>query len=79
MAPATVRVELTKGGATAVLEARVCYPPRALDDGSGAARAGVRFRRVTETREGRAAVNQLDRIVNELQREMVRRKRMDAA
>ena len=69
-----VRVQLTLRGTTALLEGRVRYPPRASQ--GGAFRAGVQFRTLTDSREDRTAGSQLVKIVNDLQRELIRRKKL---
>ena len=73
-----VRVQLTAREATVLLEGRVCYPPKALDAG-GSVRAGVQFKALTDSRDDRNAMIQLDRMVSELQRESIRRRKLGAA
>ena len=72
-----VRVQLTLNETVAVLEGRLRYPPRPNSDSSF--RAGVQFRVLGESREDRQASTQLTKIVNELQRELIRRKKLGIA
>jgi c-di-GMP-binding flagellar brake protein YcgR len=69
-----VRVQLTLRDAVAVLEGRVRYPPRANKDSSF--RAGIQFKTLTDSRDDRIAGSMLNKIVNELQRELIRRKKL---
>ena len=69
-----VRVQITLRGTKALLDGHVRYPPRAVKDSTF--RAGVQFRELGESRDDRAASTQLNKIVNELQRELIRRKRL---
>jgi hypothetical protein len=72
-----IRVQLSHRGNTAMLEGRLRYPPRATKDNSF--QAGVQFRALGDSREDRAASIQLNKIVNELQREHIRRKKLGFA
>ena len=69
-----VRVQLTLRETIAVLEGRVRYPPRVQKDSSF--RAGVQFKTLTDSREDRVAASMLNKIVSELQRELIRRKKL---
>jgi hypothetical protein len=69
-----IRIQLSLRGATALLEGRLRYPPKTTRDSSF--QAGVQFRALGDTREDRAASNELNKIVNELQRELIRRKKL---
>jgi c-di-GMP-binding flagellar brake protein YcgR len=69
-----IRIQLTLRAATVVLEGRLRYPPRAGKDASF--RAGVQFRTLDDSREDRLAATQLNKIVNELQRDLIRRKKL---
>jgi hypothetical protein len=72
-----VRVQLTLRETVVVLEGRLRYPPKASADGP--VRAGVQFRTLDDGRDDRLAASQLNRIVNELQREQIRRKKLGLA
>jgi hypothetical protein len=72
-----VRVQLTLRGTVVVLEGRLRYPPRASADGP--VRAGVQFRTLDDGRDDRLAASQLNKIVNELQREQIRRRKLGLA
>ena len=69
-----IRVQLTLRTTVALLEGRLRYPPRAAKDASF--RAGVQFRALDDSREDRLAASQLNKIVNELQRDLIRRKKL---
>ena len=69
-----IRVQLTLRGTVALLEGRLRYPPRAARDTSF--RAGVQFRALDDSREDRTSASQLNKIVNELQRDLIRRKKL---
>lgn len=69
-----IRIQLALRGTTAVLEGRLRYPPRAVKDETF--RAGVQFRALDDSREDRLAATQLGKIVNELQRDLIRRKKL---
>jgi len=72
-----MRVQLTLRETVALLEGRLRYPPRAVKDSSF--RAGVQFRTLDDSREDRLAASQLNKIVNEMQRELIRRKKLGLA
>ena len=74
-----LRLELSLRESAVLLEGRVCYPPRAVKDGQGAVRAGVQFKTLTDSKDDRNARFQLDRIVSDLQRESIRRRKLGAA
>ena len=69
-----VRVQITLRGTVALLEGRLRYPPRPAKDASF--RAGVQFRTFDDSREDRHAASMLNKIVNELQRDQIRRKKL---
>jgi c-di-GMP-binding flagellar brake protein YcgR len=69
-----VRIQLTLHDTVALLEGRVRYPPRATTDRSF--RAGVQFKPLSDGRDDRVAGSMLNKIVNELQRELIRRKKL---
>jgi c-di-GMP-binding flagellar brake protein YcgR len=69
-----IRIQLTLRGTVAVLEGRLRYPPRVTKDSS--VRAGVQFKALGDSREDHHAGTQLNKIVNELQRELIRRKKL---
>lgn len=69
-----VRIQLTLRDTVAVLEGRVRYPPRAQKDSTF--RAGIQFKTLTDSRDDRVASSMLNKIVNELQRELIRRKKL---
>ena len=69
-----VRVQLTLRGTVVVLEGRMRYPARASSDAP--VRAGVQFRTLDDGRDDRLAASHLNKIVNELQREQIRRKKL---
>ena len=69
-----VRVQLTLRETVAVVEGRVRYLPRAVKD--GVFRAGLQFRTLEDGKDDRLAASQLNRIVNELQRDLIRRKKL---
>lgn len=69
-----VRVQISLRETTALLEGRVRYVPRQLKDGSF--RAGVQFRSLDDTKDDRLASSQLNKIVNELQRDQIRRRKL---
>jgi hypothetical protein len=71
-----VRVQLTVREANVLLEGRIRYPAKAVTDGAGPFRTGVQFKTFTESRDDRNAMIQLDRIVSELQRESIRRRKL---
>jgi hypothetical protein len=72
-----VRIQLTLRETVVVLEGRLRYPPRASADGP--VRAGVQFRTLDDGRDDRLAASQLNKIVNELQREQIRRRKLGLA
>jgi hypothetical protein len=72
-----VRVQLTLRGTVVLLEGRLRYPARAAQDAP--VRAGVQFRTLDESRDDRQAASGLNRIVNELQREQIRRRKLGLA
>jgi hypothetical protein len=72
-----VRVQITLRGTVVLLEGRLRYPPRATSEGP--VRAGVQFRTLDDSRDDRQAASQLNKIVNELQREQIRRKKLGLA
>jgi c-di-GMP-binding flagellar brake protein YcgR len=74
-----VRIQLTVRESTVLLEGRVRYTPKVIPDGGGAARVGVQFKTFTESRDDRNAMIQIDRMVSELQRESIRRRKLGAA
>ena len=74
-----VRVQLTMREATVLLEGELRYPPKPVDGGPGSVRAGVKFKTLTDSRDDRNAMIQLDRMVSELQRESIRRRKLGAA
>jgi hypothetical protein len=74
-----IRIQLTVREATVLLEGRVRYAPRPVIDGNGAARVGVQFKTFTESRDDRNAMIQIDRMVSELQRESIRRRKLGTA
>jgi hypothetical protein len=59
---------------TAVLEGRVRHPDKPAK--AALVRAGVQFRSLGEGKDDRHALTQLGRIVSELQRENIRRKKL---
>jgi c-di-GMP-binding flagellar brake protein YcgR len=69
-----IRVQLTLHDTTALLEGRLRYPPRVTPDSSF--RAGVQFKALGDSRDDRAASAQLNKIVNDVQREQIRRKKL---
>jgi len=74
-----VRVQLTMREATVLLEGRLRYPPKGSKDGRGPARAGIQFKTLTDGKDDRNAMIQLDRMVSELQRESIRRRKLGVA
>jgi len=76
-----VRVQLTVRESTVLLEARVRYPTKAARPAPGgdSVRVGLQFKTLTDSRDDRNAKIQLDRIVSELQRESIRRRKLGAA
>ena len=69
-----LRVQLTLGATVALLEGRLRYAPRACGDGS--LRVGVQFRTLGEGREDLQSASQLNKIVNQMQRDLIRRKKL---
>jgi c-di-GMP-binding flagellar brake protein YcgR len=69
-----IRVQLTLGRTVVLLEGQLRYPPRATKDSTF--RAGVQFLSFGESKEDRAASAELGKIVNQLQRELIRRKKL---
>lgn len=69
-----LRVQLTLGATVALLEGRLRYAPRPMSDGT--LRVGVQFRTLGDSRDDRQAASQLNRIVNQLQRDLIRRKKL---
>jgi len=69
-----VRIQLTFGSTVALLEGQLRYPPRPSKDSTF--RAGVQFRVLGEGKEDRQASASLAKIVNELQRDLIRRKKL---
>lgn len=69
-----LRVQLTLGATVALLEGRLRYAPRPAKDGS--LRVGVQFRTLGDDRDDRHAASQLNKIVNQLQRDLIRRKKL---
>ena len=74
-----VRVQLTMRESTVLLEGELRYPPKPFEGGQGFVRAGVKFKTLTDSRDDRNAMIQLDRMVSELQRESIRRRKLGAA
>ena len=74
-----VRVQLTLRDVSVLLEGRLRHPPRPVRLGDGLVRAGVQFRTLGEGRDDRLALVQLNKIVAELQREAIRRRKLGAA
>jgi hypothetical protein len=72
-----VRIQMTLRETVVVLEGRLRYPQRGSADGP--VRAGVQFRTLDEGRDDRLAASQLNKIVNELQREQIRRRKLGLA
>ena len=71
-----VRVLLALRETDVLLEGRLCYPPRPTTHGPGVVRIGVQSRKHGDGRDDRAAAAQLDRIVSQLQRDSIRRKKL---
>jgi hypothetical protein len=69
-----VRVQLTLGQTSALLEGELRYPPRPSRDSTF--RAGVQFRVLGDGKDDRQAASNLTKIVNELQRDLIRRKKL---
>ena len=70
-----VRVQLALRDTVVVLEGRLRYAPRATKDAT--LRVGVQFGALGDGREDRLAALQLEKIVNEVQRELIRRKKLN--
>jgi len=69
-----VRVELSLGDVTAVLEGRVRHPEKPAK--AALVRIGVQFKALGESKDDRHALTQLGRIVSGLERENIRRKKL---
>ena len=74
-----VRVQLTMRESAVLLEGELRYPPKPLAGSPEFLRVGVKFKSLTDSREDRNAMIQLDRMVSELQRESIRRRKLGAA
>ena len=71
-----VRIQLTMREATVLLEGRIRYPHKPPKDAQETVRAGVQFKALTDSRDDRTAMIQLDRMVSEIQRESIRRRKL---
>jgi c-di-GMP-binding flagellar brake protein YcgR len=69
-----LRIEVTHGETTLIFEGRMRYPTEPLKE--TAVRAGVQFKALQDSLDGRQILAQLTRIVGELQREEARRFRL---
>ena len=69
-----VRVELSLGDVTAVLEGRVRHPEKPAK--AALVRIGVQFKALGESKDDRHAITQLGRIVSGLERENIRRRKL---
>jgi c-di-GMP-binding flagellar brake protein YcgR len=74
-----VRIQLVAGATTVLLEGRLRYPPRPVEGGQGSVRAGIQFKTLGDGREDRQSLSHLDKVVSDLQREAIRRKKLGAA
>ena len=68
-----LRIQLTMRDVVVLLEGRLRHPPKTNDN---ALRAGIQFRVLGDGREDRQAAASLTRIVNDLQREAIRRRKL---
>jgi len=68
-----LRIQLTMRDVSVLLEGRLRHPPKTSDN---ALRAGIQFRVLGDGREDRQAAASLSRIVNDLQREAIRRRKL---
>ena len=78
-AGARLRVQLTFRDAAVVLEGRLCYAPRSMPDRPGLFRGGIQFKVLSDGKDDRAAKVTLDRIVSDLQRDSIRRRKLSGA
>ncbi len=69
-----LRIELRREGQGLLLEGRICYPTEPPTQPT--VRAGIQFVHLSDGIEGRQVQSQLARIVNDLQREEIRRYRL---
>lgn len=74
-----VRVQLTLRDVYVVLEGRLRHPPRLVQDSEGSIRAGIQFKAMGDGRDDRLAVAHLNKIVSDLQRDAIRRKKLGVA
>jgi hypothetical protein len=71
---ARLRVQLTMRDITVLVEGRLRHPPK--PDKDKALRAGIQFRVLGESRDDRQSALSLNKIVNELQRDAIRRRKL---
>jgi hypothetical protein len=71
---ARLRVQLTMRDITVLVEGRLRHQPK--PDKDKVLRAGIQFRVLGESRDDRQAALSLNKIVNELQREAIRRRKL---
>ena len=71
-----LRVQLTMRETSVVLEGRLRHPYKPVRLGEGAVRAGIQFKTLTDSRDDRQSLSQLNKIVSDLQREAIRRRKL---
>jgi hypothetical protein len=71
-----LRIQLTLRDTSVVLEGRLRHPYKPVRLGSGTVRAGVQFKTLTDSRDDRQSLSHLNKIVTELQREAIRRRKL---
>jgi len=74
-----LRIQLTLRDTSVVLEGRLRHPFKPVRLGGGTVRAGVQFKTLTDSRDDRQSLGHLNKIVTELQRESIRRRKLGAA
>ena len=71
-----LRIQLTLRETSVVLEGRLRHPYRPVRLGDAAVRAGIQFKTLTDSRDDRQSLGHLNKIVSDLQRESIRRRKL---
>jgi hypothetical protein len=71
-----LRIQLTLRDTSVVLEGRLRHPYRPVRLGDAAVRAGIQFKTLTDSRDDRQSLGHLNKIVSDLQRESIRRRKL---
>jgi hypothetical protein len=71
-----LRIQLTMRDTSVVLEGRLRHPYRPVRLGDAAVRAGIQFKTLTDSRDDRQSLSHLTKIVSDLQRESIRRRKL---